>query len=439
MRAFPRVPARASRGVREAAMDRPTHAAHAARRRILANAIWNGAQTLTLGGPAITSTESRSPTQRFLPPRPDAAAAGGTFAEAGKRGRRALIALAMAATAFWATASYADDAVERALSLVSQKKYSEARALLEPLLRRAPNAPRVRLLNGILLTREGKAGEAAAIFQRLREERPEMFEPYNNLAVLYAGQGRFDEARDMLLAALQRRLHPVAYANLGDVYMRLADRAYSRARDVRGNSGAAVERIPTSRPPAPSARRAEPTAATGARNGPLALVADPGKSGTAPTEASGGECVQAGTFKDRKALAGAVEWMQSQGAEVIDLRHEKAPVVRSYRVYLPALPSAAAAARTLRELRGRGIRDVAAIRKGAGANRISLGVFKSKSNADRRVAQLGKLGYSPKSAPISKSLDAYAVRARADGATPDLVSAWKEKFPGQPIGAVDCP
>ena len=79
------------------------------------------------------------------------------------------------------------------------------------------------------------------------------------------------------------------------------------------------------------------------------------------------------------------------------------------------------------------------MRKGASANRISLGVFKSRSNAERRVAELGNLGYSPKSAPISKTLDAYAVRARAAGAPADLVSAWKAKFPGQPIEAVDCP
>lgn len=411
------------------------------------------------------STGSGTPTPRCLPPGPDTRPGGGPFARARKRGTRALIAFAMAATALWAAGAHADDSVERALSLVSQEKYAEARALLEPLLRREPNAPRVRLLNGILLAREGKAREATAIFERLRRERPDMFEPYNNLAVLYAEQGRLDEAREVLLAALERRPHPVAYANLGDVYMRLADRAYSRARDVRGNSGAAMRRIPAGRPaasaPAKPAERpvarttspgtqrsgnpAPPATAAPPKEGPLALVADPGEPGaagppgSAPAEASGGACARAGKFEDRKALAGAVEWIQSQGAEVIDLRQEQNRVVRSYRVYLPALASPDAAAEMLRELRGRGIRDVAVMRKGAPANRISLGVFKSKSNAERRVARLGKLGYSAKSAPISKTLDAYAVRARARGKLSDLASAWKVKFPGQPIEAVDCP
>lgn len=395
-----------------------------------------------------TSTEPGDPTPDRLRPGPDTRLAGDSLAESGKRGRRALIAFAMAATALWAAASHANDPVDRALSLVSQKKYTEARALLEPMLRREPNAPRVRLLNGILLAREGKSREAAAIFERLRRERPDMFEPYNNLAVLYAEQGRLDDAREVLLAALERRPDPVAYANLGDVYMRLADRAYSRARDVRGGLGAAMRGASAGRPvasavpeppPAPPAPRSKPEAPAAAKDGPLALIADPAPSGPAQAETQGGGCVLAGKFDDRKVLAAAVEWIQSRGAEVIDLRDEKASVVRSYRVYLPALPSAAAAAETLRELRGRGIRDVAVMRKGASANRISLGVFKSRSNADRRMAELGKLGYSPRSAPISKTLDAPAVRARAAGAPADLVAAWKAKFPGQPIEAVDCP
>ena len=84
--------------------------------------------------------------------------------------------------------------------------------------------------------------EAIAIFERLRSDLPDMFEPYNNLAVLYAEQGRLDEAHDVLMAALERKRDAVAYANLGDVYMRLADRAYSRARNT-GAGGPVSQRI----------------------------------------------------------------------------------------------------------------------------------------------------------------------------------------------------
>ena len=385
------------------------------------------------------------------PPRLRRPGVRGIGPAAGTWGRRALIGFATLATALWAVGSAAADPVERVVSLLSQEKYSEARAALEPLLQGEPDAPRLRLLRGILRAREGMPGEAIAIFERLREDRPDMFEPYNNLAVLYAEQGRLDDARDVLLAALERRPDAVAYANLGDVYSRLADRAYSDARDI-GRGGRPTSRRTPSRRPAPRVsskpveRPATPEPAPAAANdGPLAVVEDPGDkdaagaSGSPPAGASGGACVQAGKFKDQRALAIAVEWLLAEGAEVIDLRRKDNRAVTSYSVYLPALPSAREAAAKLRELRGRGIRDVALIRKGARANRISLGVFKSESNSERRVAQLRKLGYPAERAENTGVSSEHSVRARPSGTPSALASAWGSKFPGQPIAFIDCP
>ena len=409
------------------------------------------------------------------------------MAAVGKWATRALIAFATLAAAFWVAGPAAADPTERVLSLVSQEKYSEARAALDPLLRSEPNAPRLRLLHGILRAREGSPREAIAIFERLRNDRPEMFEPYNNLAVLYAERGRLDDAHDVLIAALERKPDAVAYANLGDIYMRLADRAYTHARDIGGGNSPAWRRIRL-RPPAsavtakpaespapksaetatrrsdtrerntekkapprpspaaakPPAPRAKPPAPAAASDGPKAPIEDPGNTRRAekelaPAGASGSACVQAGKFRDRKALAKAVEWMHSQGAEVLDLRHKKSRVVNSYRVYLPALSNAKEASAKLRELRGRGLRDLAVIRKGARANQISLGVFKSKSNSERRVAQLRKLGYPAERAENSRALSEHAVRARSSGAGAALAAAWGSGFPGQPIEFIDCP
>jgi Flp pilus assembly protein TadD len=57
----------------------------------------------------------------------------------------------------------------------------------------------------------------------LIEDYPELPEPYNNLAVLYAQQKQFDKARTALEMAI--RIHPgyaTAYENLGDLHSRLA-------------------------------------------------------------------------------------------------------------------------------------------------------------------------------------------------------------------------
>jgi Flp pilus assembly protein TadD len=63
-------------------------------------------------------------------------------------------------------------------------------------------------------------------------------EPYNNLAVLQAAAGQVDSARALLETAL--RLDPgyrTAHQNLGDVYVRLAQRAYEAAAGPRPEPG----------------------------------------------------------------------------------------------------------------------------------------------------------------------------------------------------------
>ena len=322
---------------------------------------------------------------------------------------RALAACGISATLLFGAAAFADDVVERALSLVSQERYAEARKVFEPLLEREPNAPRLRLLQGILEVHEGNIREAVAIFERLRSDYPDMFEPHNNLAVLHAREGRLDAARDALVAALQRKRDAVAYANLGDVYMRLADRAYSRAREAGSADGTASKR--------PAAQAKSPVVAA----------------------AKDRTCVRAGRFKDRAAAEEAAAWLRSRDAEAVAVRHEERQLVTSYRVFLPALPSVAAAKSKLREIRGRGIRDAAIFGKGARANEISLGVYRNEDNARRRVARFKKLGYTVKSEPNVKTLSVYVLEAGVGGDRSAFEEAWTAKFPGHVIGDVECP
>ena len=150
-------------------------------------------------------------------------------------------------------------------------------------------------------------------------------------------------------------------------------------------------------------------------------------------------CLHAGRFKDRAAATEAAEWLQARGAELHDIRHEERRVVKNYRVYLPAASDSAAAKAKLRELRGRGIRDVAIIAHGTSANRISLGLYRSAKNAKRRVAQLKKLGYPAKSAANTGKITEYAVQARIGGTRSALEAAWSEKFAGNPVRYADCP
>ena len=88
----------------------------------------------------------------------------------------------------------------------------------------------LRFLQGVLLSESGRPAEAAPVFERMTEDFPDLPEPYNNLAVLQAAAGQLDRARALLETAL--RLDPsyrTAHENLGDVFVRLAQRAYEAA------------------------------------------------------------------------------------------------------------------------------------------------------------------------------------------------------------------
>ncbi|MCJ7838048.1 MAG: tetratricopeptide repeat protein, partial [Burkholderiales bacterium] len=69
---------------------------------------------------------------------------------------------------------------------------------------------------------------------------PELPEPYNNLAVLYASQGQYEKARIALESSI--RTHPsyaTAHENLGDIYAKLASQAYDKALQLdSSNTGA---------------------------------------------------------------------------------------------------------------------------------------------------------------------------------------------------------
>ena len=372
-------------------------------------------------------------------------------------GARALFACTVLAAVVQTTPAFTQDMAERVVSLLSQAKYSEARQAVEPLLRRDPDAPRLRLIDGILKAREDRTAEAIAILERLRDERPEMFEPYNNLAVLYAREGRLDAARDALLAALERRSDATSYANLGDIYRRLAERAYAKARELAANpDDAPAPRRRSSmadRPGSPDAVVAHsPIAAvqaTAARapksdrveRAPIPLVKEasvaPPRRKPSASVGQGTGCLRAGRFADRAAATEAAEWLRERGARLLDIRHEQGRVVKNHRVYLASVLAPEAAAAKLRELHDRGVRDAAVISKGPLANRISLGLYNSDKNARRRVAELRKLGYPAESAANTKAFSEYAVRAQTAASRASLEANWNAKFPRNPL--LDCP
>ncbi len=99
-----------------------------------------------------------------------------------------------------------------------------------------PRDASMRFLRAVMLTELQRTGEAIDALNKLIEDFPDLPEPYNNLAVLLAAQGRIDRARDLLETALRHDPgYAVAHENLGDVFVRLALRAFERAAVSRND------------------------------------------------------------------------------------------------------------------------------------------------------------------------------------------------------------
>jgi ketosteroid isomerase-like protein len=128
--------------------------------------------------------------------------------------------------------------------LLRSGKHAEALGKADQYLAGKPKDPQMRFLKGVILTEAGRQPEAITVFQKLTEDYPELPEPYNNLAVLYAGQAAFDKARAALEMAIRTNpSYATAHENLGDVYAKLASQAYSRALQLDSGNTAVQPKL----------------------------------------------------------------------------------------------------------------------------------------------------------------------------------------------------
>jgi tetratricopeptide (TPR) repeat protein len=155
--------------------------------------------------------------------------------------------------------------------LIGEKQYVAARAKIDAVLASDAKNPQARFLKGVVQTDESEADAAIATFQALTEDYPELPEPYNNLAVIWAQKGEYDKARSALELALTTRPdYPIAHENLGDIYARLASVEYDRAISLdKGNKSAQAKLAlvrelfavaPSSTPPKPPEPKPAPAA-----------------------------------------------------------------------------------------------------------------------------------------------------------------------------------
>lgn len=187
-----------------------------------------------------------------------------------------------------ATAAYADDYSD-VNALIRAGKLAEAQAKADQYLSGKPRDPQMRFIKGVIQTEAGKPGDAITTFTQITQDYPELPEPYNNLAVLYAGQSQFDKARAALEMAIRTNpSYATAHENLGDVYAKLASQAYSKALQLDGGNTGVQPKLALIRTLfAPDAKGQKPAtsaqaAAAAAAKAPVVVAAAPPAATPAP-------------------------------------------------------------------------------------------------------------------------------------------------------------
>ncbi len=129
-------------------------------------------------------------------------------------------------------------------SLITDGKLRQALSLTNKRLHEDEGNVTFRFLKGLILTRLNELDKARDLFVELTREHPDLPEPYNNLAVIYASQGDFEKARDALQQAINT--HPsyaTAHENLGDIYAKMASKAYNQALQLDAENTSAKAKL----------------------------------------------------------------------------------------------------------------------------------------------------------------------------------------------------
>ena len=140
--------------------------------------------------------------------------------------------------------SLAQNNLEEIKLLLKNGKYVRAEKLISDSIKVKPNNPELLFYKGIIETNIGKNDAAINTFRNLTERFPELPEPFNNLAVLYAEKGQFKLAKEILEQAIKTNpSYLTAHINLGDIFTKMASEAYNKALEIDKSNNIAITKL----------------------------------------------------------------------------------------------------------------------------------------------------------------------------------------------------
>ena len=128
--------------------------------------------------------------------------------------------------------------------LLKNGKYKIAENIINGAIEENLNNPEILFYKGIIETNLGKTNQAIDTFRGLTERFPELPEPFNNLAVLYAEKGQFRLAKEILEQAIKTNpSYLTAHINLGDIFTKMASEAYNKALEIDKSNNIAITKL----------------------------------------------------------------------------------------------------------------------------------------------------------------------------------------------------
>lgn len=356
----------------------------------------------------------------------------------------AAVATVIALGAAPTVADTTDPALADARALASIGDLDGALKKLDDYLKNHPYDVEAQLLRGVVLSRRGDIDQAVQSFQKLVAQEPGLAEPHNNLAVLYAAQGRFEEARLALLQATE--IDPdydTAQENLGDLYVKLANVAYRRvyesdSTNVRAfEKSQALARTPELRS---ALGIAPPTIPLQTRGGAVRTATRDLPTGPTSNQAAiatTGRCYIVAQFVSQADAQPVSTWLSERGTSATLQRRVEEQRV-GYRVYLPPLADASIAEANVAALKARGVSDIMRIPQGELANAVSLGVYGTSTAAQRRAREIDGLGYSVQSAVLTRMREFWVLSVTTVSGLPFDRQAFEGRFPAQVLLETSC-
>ena len=140
--------------------------------------------------------------------------------------------------------SFAQSNLDEIKLLVKNGKYVRAETITNNSIKNNLNNPELLFYKGIIETNLGKNNQAIDTFRNLTERFPELPEPFNNLAVLYAEKGQYTLAKEILEQAIKTNpSYLTAHINLGDIFTKMASEAYNNALEIDKSNNIAITKL----------------------------------------------------------------------------------------------------------------------------------------------------------------------------------------------------